>query len=606
MFKSIQWKLVLIYSLLILFAMQFFAVFLSQSLEDYYVNTYSKNLESQGLLLVNFLERYFDDSDGEDANNAIDDLVLEYSRYAGTTDIMVLDAFGRVISSSRQENQLRGQRIMQEEITRALMGNSSEAIRLDPETRERMKYLALPVFSGERQQGVVYVIGSLEPIYSTLREIQLIFLTGALMVIGITILLGFFLAKSITGPIQEVTSKAAQIAHGDFRQRITTHSEDEIGRLGDMFNYLSQQLDATLQEISSEKGKVEAILNHMTDGIVALARDGQVLHVNPKARRLLGLSAGEELSMDSLTQLVSQIDVAQLLKTGQQDSHEVVIAAPQQQIIHANYVPFHTQDVAEPDYFSGILIVLHDVTQERELIRIQQEFVANVSHELRTPLTTLKSYTETLLDGAMLQPDTCLSFLTTMEKETERMVRLVRDLLSLSQLDYRQVGWHKENHYLDDVIKEVVNELKIKNKTDTRRVTVSLPVFPVTVYVDRDKIKQVLLNIMQNAHKFTEVDGHIAILLDQTDSDAIIQVIDDGMGIPAEDVERVFERFYRVDKTRSREYGGTGLGLSIAREIIAAHGGTISLVSEQDFGTTVTITVPLVVLKEDGGTCASA
>ena len=193
---------------------------------------------------------------------------------------MVLDNFGRVISATRQSAELRGQRIIQEEITHALTGTRSEATRLDPETKERMKYLALPVRVGNRNLGVVYLIGSLEPLYATLREIQLIFLTGALLVMGVTVLLGFVLAQTITGPIQEVTSKAEQIAHGDYRQRITIHADDEIGRLGEMFNYLSRQLEATLQEIS-QKRQIEAILNHMTDGIIALGSDGKILHLNP-------------------------------------------------------------------------------------------------------------------------------------------------------------------------------------------------------------------------------------------------------------------------------------------------------------------------------------
>jgi two-component system sensor histidine kinase VicK len=604
MLKSIQWKLVLIYSLLILFAMQFFAVFLTQSLEDYYVTSFAQNLESQGLLLVNFLERYLAADEIGSTTGDIDSLVLEYSRYAGAAEIMVLDNFGRVISATRQSAELRGQRIIQEEITHALTGTRSEATRLDPETKERMKYLALPVRVGNRNLGVVYLIGSLEPLYATLREIQLIFLTGALLVMGVTVLLGFVLAQTITGPIQEVTSKAEQIAHGDYRQRIAIHADDEIGRLGEMFNYLSRQLEATLQEISSEKGKIEAILNHMTDGIIALGSDGKILHLNPSAKRLLGLQAAAEPAVETLAPLIMPVNLAELLTTGQQTSQEITLA-PEQRHLHVNYVPFQMQE-PEPDYYTGILIVLHDVTQERELMRRQREFVANVSHELRTPLTTIKSYTEALVDGARLEPELCLSFLTTIEKETERMVRLVKDLLVLSQLDFQQVGWHKDHYALDELITEVVAELKLKYKETARQITVSLPVEPVIAYIDRDKIKQVLLNIIHNAYKYTAEGGQITISLEQQREQAVMQVSDDGIGIPAADVERVFERFYRVDKNRSRAYGGTGLGLPIARELVAAHGGTISLSSELQQGTTVTVTLPLPQVREEDEGCVSA
>ncbi|MDW7651708.1 MAG: ATP-binding protein, partial [Bacillota bacterium] len=534
-----------------------------------------------------FMERHLA---GDEEEASIDSLVLEYSRYAGTTDIMVLDAFGRVISTSRPDDSLRGQRIIQEEITRALTGSRSEEIRMDPETSERFKYLALPVRSGEKTLGVVYLIGSLESIYATLREIQFIFLTGAVLVIGITVLLGFVLAKTITDPIQEVTSKAAQIAHGDFHQKITVRSHDEIGRLGEMFNYLSHQLEATLREISSEKGKVEAILNHMTDGIVALNRDGRVLHVNPTARRLLDIPDGIDPSPGLLAQLLGRVDLAAVLRSGTQESHEITLG-PHKNSLLASYVPFHTPEMSNTGFF-GVLIVLHDVTKERELIRIQQEFVANVSHELRTPLTTMKSYTETLLSGAMYQPDVCLSFLATMEKETERMVRLVKDLLALSQMDYQQVSWRKDNQLLGEVITEVVNELCLKFSDKSCDVSVSLPDTAVPVFFDRDKIKQVLINVIQNAFKYTGPDGRVAVTLVNTDTAAVVRVTDNGIGIPPGEAKKVFERFYRIDKARSRDFGGTGLGLSIAKEIVDAHGGTITINSEPGQGTEVVIVLP--------------
>ncbi len=602
MFKGMQWKIVFVYSLLILFAMQFFAVFLSQSLERYYLNTFSANLESQGQLLANFLERHL--VAGDDVE-AIDDLVREYSRYAGTTEIMVLDAFGRVISSSRAGDELRDQRIVQDETIRALTGSRSEETRLDPETRERFKYLALPIRSGGKILGVVYLIGSLEPIYGTLREVQFMFLTGALLVIAVTMLLGVALAKTISGPIREVTTKAALIAHGDYHQRITVRSQDEIGHLGEMFNYLSCQLEETLREISSEKGKVEAILNHMTDGIVALNKDGQLLHVNPAARKLLRLT-DDEPGPELVRMLTYGINLPELLESGQQQGREITLDE-YKCLLQAYFVPFLTPDAPQGTHFSGLLIVLHDITKERELAHIQREFVANVSHELRTPLTTLKSYTEALLAGAVHQPEVCLSFLSTMEKETERMVRLVKDLLVLSQLDYQQIRWHKEEQRFDQLVEEVIGELKVKYHGEGRRLSLRLPAAPVVIPFDRDRLKQVLLNVIQNAYKYTVSGGRIAVTLEDDGVLVKVSVRDDGIGIPAGDIDRVFERFYRADKGRSRELGGTGLGLSIAREIVEAHGGSIAITSELAQGTEVEIILPSLPPAKGGkAACESA
>lgn len=482
MFKSIQWKIVLIYTLLILLAMQFFAVFVTQALERYYLNTYASSLESQGLLLANFLQRHLM---AEEEGATLDRLVGEFSRYAGTSEILVLDAFGRVLSSSSPDSDVRGQRIIQEEITRALAGSRSEEIRLNPATRERVKYLALPVRSGEKTLGVVYLAGSLEPIYRTLREIQYIFLTGALLVICATVLLGVVLAKTIAGPIKEVTSTAARIAQGDFRQRLLVRSGDEIGHLSEMFNYLSGQLEATLRK--------------------------------------------------------------------------------------------------------------------------EREFVANVSHELRTPLTTLKSYTETLLAGAMNEPGVCRSFLATMERETDRMVRLVKDLLTLTQHDYHQVRWQKQEQPLDELVREVVDELAPSYREGGRVISLSLPSRPLQAFFDRDKTKQVLLNIMQNAFQFTARDGRIDVSLAEAGDRVLISVRDNGIGLQPDETERIFERFYRVDKTRSRDLGGTGLGLSIAREIIEGHGGSIRIDSEPNRFTIVTVALPRTqCAKEEETNCGKA
>lgn len=588
MFKGMQWKIVLVYSLLILFAIQLFAVLLTQSLETYYLKTYTDSLQSQGLLLSNFLERYL--VAGDDGSS-IDTLVREYVRYAGITEITVLDAFGRVLSSSRQDAESRGQRIIQDEIIRALTGNQSEETRLNPETGERVKYLALPVRSGGRVLGVVSLVGSLEPIYETLREVQRLFLTGALVVLAVTICLGFALANTISRPIREVTSKAEKIARGDYRQRIAVRSRDEIGHLGEMFNYLSCQLEETLREISSEKGKVEAILNNMTDGIVAINREGQLLHVNPAARRLLGVDIGDEPGQELACLFPGKADIGVLLAAGDQRGQELVLEAGKN-ILQAHYVPFLTPDAPEGTRFSGVLVVLHDVTRERQMVRLQQEFVANVSHELRTPLTTLKSYTEALLEGALRRPELASSFLRTMEKETERMVRLVKGLLVLSQLDFGQVSWRKEHQRLDQLVEEVASEMKVKYHGEGKQLQIYRPSRKISAVFDRDKLKQVLLNIIHNAYKYTGRHGVIQVFLEQDSASVVIRVIDNGVGISPEDLGRVFERFYRADKARSRDFGGTGLGLSIAREIMEAHGGSIIIQSKPGSGTEVTISLP--------------
>lgn len=574
MLKSMHWKIVLVYFLLSLLTMQFFGAYLIQSLERYYINNYMVNMETQGNLLAGFLERYMV---GEPREDDITSLIREFAAQAGT-DIIVLDSYGRVVTSSGGNALVQGRRILQEEVSRALAGSKGEAIRLIPDTEIREKYLALPVKSGDNVVGVVYITGSLEGIDMTISQVQLIFMTGTVIVLLITVVLGFILARTITRPIQEVTSRAARMAGGDFNQLIEVKSHDEIGQLGEMFNYLTLKLKDTLREISAEKSKVESILNYMTEGVVAVNESGAIIHLNPAAREMLG---------DNFLQHFPRRQLLSLLDSEAQETRELTLPGVPCRIVKAHLASF----CAPEGDLRGVLVVLQDVTKEEELNRIQQEFVANVSHELKTPLTTVKSYVETLLNGAMEDPAVCKNFLTVVEGETERMVRLVKDLLVLSRLDYRQLSWRLQAEDLGDLLKETAKEFAFRNPAPAPVLVTDIPVLTPLTF-DRDKVKQILLNILSNAYKFTPVGGKICLTAREGEDEVTITVTDTGSGIPPADLPRVFERFYRVDKTRSRKLGGTGLGLSIARQLVEAHGGRIWLESSVGKGTAISFTLP--------------
>ncbi len=575
MFKSMQWKIVLIYSLLSLLSMQFLGAYLIQAVEKYYINNYLTNMETQGNLLAGFLERYL--LAEKDAEN-ISVLIDEFSAQSGT-DIMVLDSYGRVVADSKRASFMQGRRIFQDEVSRALTGIKGEAIRLLPDTNIRQKYMALPLKTRENVLGVIYLTDSLEEADATVRQIQIIFMTGTMLVLSITMLLGFALARTITQPIQEVTSKAAQMAKGDFSQQIEVKSQDEIGQLGRMFNHLTWRLKNTLKEISAEKDKVEAILNYMTDGVVAVNEDGAIVHLNPAAREMVG---------DDFFKLFPRQGLLTLLEKEGQETREITLKKPSRRFIKAHLVTFQ----ASQEDLRGILVVLQDLTKEKDLNRRQEEFVANVSHELKTPLTTVKTYVETLLNGAMDEPQIRKNFLQVVEGETERMVRLVRDLLVLSRLDYRQLTWHMREENLEELLREVAREFSFKYPSPTLSLKLVQPFLPRLTF-DRDKVKQVISNILDNAYKFTPPEGKITLEAFAGKEEVTVVVRDTGVGLPAVEKSRVFERFYRIDKTRSRQSGGSGLGLAIARQLVEAHGGKIWLESAPGKGTTVSFTLSL-------------
>lgn len=586
MFRSLQWKIILIYSLLLLFTLQLIGVYLVQSLEQYYLNSFRAGLETQARLLSTLLApRSFDRRSDED----IAHLVREFRGF-WEVEITVLDRYGRVIGTSGNQDQL-GQRLIRKEITQALRGSTAETIRVEPALRERRFYLAYPLGT-EGDSGIIYLNSSLKNVDGTLNGVKMILVSGSAIALAISFLLGLILARTITAPVRVITAHAVEMARGDFSQQIKVQESDEIGQLGRSFNYLASRLSQTMREISAEKGKVEAIINYMSDGIVALDGRGSIIHFNPAACRQLRLLLqfepilGEN-GLPILRELAGEEALHRFLQQCQPVTLEVSRENPPCDL-QVQVVAFQEEKGLSP----GTLLVFHDVTREKETVRLQQQFVADVSHELRTPLTTIKSYVEALQDGAIREPALCRRFLTVLAGETERMVSLVKDLLVLSQLDYHQIEWHKTRVDLRELALEVAEQVRQKQNAARSRIIVSIsPALPQAL-VDRDRAMQVFLNILTNAVKYTPATGEIEVSASSTGEMLQIMVSDSGVGIPPEDLPRVFERFYRVEKTRSRDFGGTGLGLSIARHIVEGQGGNIWLESIVGKGTQVWFTFP--------------
>ncbi len=592
---GMQGKIVFVYSLLILFAMQLSGVYLVKSLENYYLRNFAAGQVLQGELLGNFIRRYL--VEDEQHNDLISSLIVEFGGGVPGTETMVLDRYGHLLGGTEQSSFLTpGERVIQDDILLALTGNRVEDVRVDPETKIRYHILALPVKDGASVVGVIFLKGSLETIYKTLHEIKIMLISGWFIVLVIAIMISFMLTRTITMPIRELTSRAAAMAGGDFSQLINVHSKDEIGELAGTFNFLTTKLKDTLQEISAEKSKVEAILNYMSDGIIALNNVGKIIHLNPAAQEFLSLiDVTARLGLPGkaiLDKLFQPTEVDKLLCSTVSETREVELGGDGEKILQIHFAP-----ITESKLLQGYLIVLHDVTKERTFARLQQEFVADVSHELRTPLTTIKSYVETLLNGAQENPSIRFRFLQVLEKETNRMVKLVHDLLVLSQLDYQNARWSKESSDLVTLVQEVLEQVEMEVKRKGIHLQRYMPEERVKVFLDRDKIKQVILNLLDNAVKFTPSGGRIEVKVGKEEFFALVNICDTGIGIPQTDIRRVFDRFYRVDKTRSRESGGTGLGLSIARKIVRACGGKIFLESIPEKGTKVTFSLPL---AEDG------
>lgn len=402
------------------------------------------------------------------------------------------------------------------------------------------------------------------------------------------LLIGLVLSRTITRPIYDIMHKAEKITDGEFGYALEVKSDDELGKLTNTFNFMSARLKKTLSEITSEKKKIETILNYMTDGIIAFDRDGHVIHTNPASQVILN---GTQLSFISFDDFMNSLEIP--LKISQITEDSVVLEPNykvqyQDKFLRVQLAPF----TDENNEIDGIIAVLQDITEEQKLETMRREFVANVSHELRTPLTSVKSYTETLLDGALQEPSIAENFLGVINEETDRMTRLVKDLLTLSQHD----GGIKLN--LEDIsIAELVSscverlkrEAKIKNQELVLNIKHNMPI----IRGDRYRIDQLLINIIGNAIKYTPEKGKVQVKAYCEKDNIVICVEDNGIGIPEGDLARIFERFYRVDKARSRQLGGTGLGLAIAKEIAILHGGNISAKSKLGKGTQIYVELPI-------------
>ena len=398
----------------------------------------------------------------------------------------------------------------------------------------------------------------------------------------------FFVVRMLTSRIKELTNSAKQISEGDFETKIEVpETKDEIGMLFEAVSDMSGKFRKTISDFSTEKSKIEAIIQNMTDGVIAFDTKGKIIHINSTARKMLDVEKIEKYKFDKLfSELEANIKIGDLLYLDDDRVLEREITKGPL-TLKVSFAVYNNERKKN----DGVLVMLHDVTKQQQLELSRREFVANVSHELKTPLTTVKSHAETLLD-IIGDNKTAETFTNTILNETDRMARLVKDLLLISSLEGKMI-LNRSTFSLKSMINDVVSTMSLVADEKGHRLNFEAIAELPDFYGDRDKIEQVLYNVISNAIKYTPNGGKINIKAGKLYGDLLIEVKDNGIGIPEKDLDRIFERFYRVDKARSRELGGTGLGLSISKSIVDAHGGTIRVESKVGEGTKVILFLPI-------------
>lgn len=574
MLRSLHMKLVMIMVLLILSLMTVVGAFLINSvmafyLEDFYTqmsNVFARESLTRDLTTATQGE--------EDGAQAILDILETYSGELGlngySRTLFILDGeTGEYLAGNNDD---AGKKLSYDSanLTHALATGEDSS---SPNMAADYMDVAITLDRGGSSY-VIYILDNKTTVNSLISQMFVLILESLVFGLVISILLSFLLSKTMIIPIQLLTEGAMRVAHGDFSRKIQVASRDEIGVLTDTFNDMAGQLQDTLRQVENERNKLDTLFLHMTDGVVAFSRNGEVIHSNPAAEEMLGRTITAEATYEELFgDLLSLEQVLQAPDYLEEERWEG------ERFLQLLLAPF------DRDRQGGVLVVLHDVTQQRKTQDMQREFVANVSHELRTPLTNIRSYAETLSDSAgELPPATEKKFLGVILNESDRMTHIVQDLLTLSRFDSGKDELHLVRFPFDVAVQDLYNAVYMEAQRHDHKMKLRLEPDLPAVVADRERVLQVMMNIVSNSIKYTPNGGHILVSAGREGDRVWMQVDDDGIGIPPKDRPRIFERFYRVDKARSRQSGGTGLGLSIAREIVDRHEGVLELVDREGPG----------------------
>ena len=580
MFRSLHVKLTLILLLLITSLMAVVGTFLTTSVSSFFIDSFYQQMDSVFGAGSDFYPTLCAGAE-EGGAARLQELVevragslgVDYS----TRNYYILDGGGTLLLGSDERSGL--------DATANLLAAENGRVGDESDITADFMDVAIPIPEGEPDY-IVYILDSKETVSGLNTQLFMIIMQALVIGLLISLLLSFLLSKTMVGPIEKLTAGAEKVAAGDFESRLPVESTDEIGILTGTFNEMASVLQQTLAAVENERTKLDTLFLHMTDGVVAFDHTGRLIHRNPAAATMLGRTLGEDSRYDQL--FGSLYPMEQILALHRPDYAEA------QQVVGDRMLELYLAPFSSDQEKGGVLIVLHDVTEQHRNEERRKEFVANVSHELRTPLTNVRSYAETLRSAEGDIPQEMEnSFLDIIISETDRMTHIVQDLLTLSRLD----AGNTEMRFAPFSFRESVENVCRANAMEARRhshtLTCTLAEDMPEISGDRQRLEQVVTNILGNAIKYTPDGGHIAVTGGGSGRNVWVEVADDGIGIPEKDRDRIFDRFYRVDKARSRESGGTGLGLSIAKEIVERHHGSLRLVPREGRGTTIRLVLPI-------------
>ncbi len=539
----------------------------------------------------------------------LDDFCKRYKEKTGAR-ITIIDSSGRVLGDSDEPSEKMENHSNRPEIRDAAVSDVGSSIRFSETVRKDLLYLAISINKGSSQRFLRLSV-PLHDIETAINKMRLRIIIASLISLGIIILIGVLQGKSIAKKIEELMTYAKEVSYGNITRRLLLKGRDELSELAVSISDMAQELNKRLKQADEEKLKIEAIIRNMSDGLILVDTKGKILLINSSAKVLFGIESDIEgkTIMETLRRSELAESVEHVVKTHQPTSLEIEIIYPKKVYLFTTAVPFLIKDEV-----TGVVILFHDITRLKQLEDIRKDFVANVSHEIKTPITAIKGFAETLLEGAIDDRENAFKFLKAIKENSERLNSLVNDLLTLSRIELGDIKITKKYINLDEVVDTVFATLRDKAKSKGLYLKKEIPPDFLEIKADRDRLIQILLNLVDNGIKFTE-DGGVTVKVRSSEfgvrsSGKIVSelktqhpeladfgyieicVEDTGIGIPKKDLPRLGERFYRVDRARSRELGGTGLGLAIVKHLVKAHGWDMAIESIQGQGTRVKIIIP--------------
>ncbi|EKZ4058376.1 PAS domain-containing protein [Listeria monocytogenes] len=587
--KKLWLKIGLSFFILFFVVMVIVGVFSGELMKSTYLNMKENQLEDDAKILLQTtnMENLDLDKDAATIQKSLDPLGEDID-----ARITVIDSKGDVVADTKKDPEKLDNHMNRPEVTDILKKGESVgiSIRESDSLGYSMLYVAVPVKHQGKTDGVLRISISLESVDAAVAKLwgnlALIFGIALVIIAAISV----FIARKITRPVREIIEVSTDLANHKYDSRIHGKISGELQDLSISVNTLAESLETQMFEIKQNEQRLNAIVQNLVSGVMLINVDKQVIMTNRTMYQILGET---EITGKPFYEVIKSFALSQLIeatfetKTIQQK--EIILYFPREMILDASVSPI----LGENGEITGIILLLHDITQIRHLENVRSEFVTNVSHELKTPVTALKGFAETLLDGAMYDEVLLKKFLTIIKEESDRLHRLIMDILALSRIEQNPVAENIELVDVDEVIEQSARTIFEMATEKNIRVTIPEKTSAsVMIETDRDKLQQIVINLLSNAINYTPVDGKVEVKLIEQEAEVIIEVTDNGIGIPAKDIDRVFERFYRVDKARSRHSGGTGLGLSIVKHLVENCGGRIEVESQEEVGSTFRVTLP--------------